>query len=100
MDLFWGKLKSLRIIKGSVIILLVLCVPGIVFSETTADLKNKVNTITEQREGLEAELTGYTDQQKILSDKIRTTEEDIILLEKKISENETLLKTQQGYLNI
>lgn len=101
MHLFRGMGKLGKKAAGFIVILFIVffVLPGIAFSETTTDLRNKVNSITEQRELLEKEMQGYTDQRKFLEDKIKATEESIKENEKKISDNEKELKRQQSYLS-
>jgi murein DD-endopeptidase MepM/ murein hydrolase activator NlpD len=100
MHLFRGKEKLVKLAAGFIVILVVFfVVPGMAFSETTTELKNKVNQITEQRELLEKEMQGYADQRKFLEEKIKSTEESIKENEKKITENEEELKKQQSFLS-
>lgn len=100
MHLLRGKGRLGRVwVEITLFLLVFFVMPGNVYSETTTDLKNKVNTITDQREALEKEMVGYTDQRQFLLDKIKATEEGIASVEQRITENEKELKKQQGYLS-
>lgn len=99
MQLSRGKHNLIKIITGVIFVSLVLFIlPGVVRSETTADLRTQVNDITERRQALETEMLTYSDQRRFLEEKIASTENNIRAIEEKKRKNQRELKQQREYL--
>lgn len=97
---FEKRSSKIKILIGGAFILSLFTIgPRLVSSESLDVLRNMVNTLTQQREGVENEVNAFDAQIKFLSEQLAKTDAEIAENENKIKEIQKELTIQKEYLS-